>query len=127
MHRLRYTAACETWLHNTTAEQFDDPEFYLRDASRTAEIEELRRTGFTELLLTHEQVRMQEAKLGITERWTEDSPGWQAATREANELQYQWVIDNLEGLVVSRLFELAKMNRAGTSNVLVINVHRQLC
>lgn len=124
---MRYKGACEQWLYNTTAEQFDDPEFYLRDASRTAEIEELRRNGFAELLLTHEQVRMQEEKLGIKERWTEASPEWQAATREANKLQYQWAIDHLEGLVVSRLFELAKMNRAGTSNVLAINVHRQLC
>lgn len=77
-------------MHNTTVEQFEDPRFYLRDASQTDELEDLRRNGFAELLLTYEQVRMQEEKLGVTVRWTEDCTEWKAAMRETTELQYQW-------------------------------------
>ena len=114
LFRQRYETVCNTWIHNTTVEQFDDPRFYTRNANETAEIEDLRRNGYAELVLILEQIRMLEDKLNIKERLTEDTPEWQTATREANELQYRWAVDHLESLVVSRLFELAKMNRVGT-------------
>lgn len=67
------------------------------------------------VLVLHKSVLAFEAKLGITERWTEDSDEWKAADKTLAEQAYQRAIDNLEGLVVGRLFELSKLNRAGTS------------
>lgn len=55
-----------------------------------------------------------ELKLGIDERWVPEFEEWQEACRSEAEHTYQCAIDHLEGLVVARLFELEKMNRAGT-------------
>ena len=52
-------------------------------------------------------------KLGITERWTPNDPEWIKASRSMDEIELDKAIDKLEGLVVARLFEFAKMNRAG--------------
>ena len=55
-----------------------------------------------------------EGKLGIHVRWTPDDPDWQAVAKLVTEREYRRSLDHLEGLVVAHLFELSKMNRAGT-------------
>jgi hypothetical protein len=55
-----------------------------------------------------------EVKLGITRRWVPDDHEWRDAGRLVANRKLQRVLDNLEGLVVARIFELSKMNRAGT-------------
>ena len=53
-------------------------------------------------------------KLGIHPRWMPDDPDWQAAAKLVTEREYHRSLDHLKGLVVAHLFELSKMNRAGT-------------
>ncbi|KAG1905546.1 uncharacterized protein F5891DRAFT_976459 [Suillus fuscotomentosus] len=55
-----------------------------------------------------------EVKLGITRRWVPDDPEWRDAGCLVANRKLQRALDNLEGLVVARIFELSKMNRAGT-------------
>lgn len=53
-------------------------------------------------------------KLGVTRRWTPDDIEWKDAGRLVANRKFQRALDSLEGLVVARIFELSKMNRAGT-------------
>ena len=55
-----------------------------------------------------------ENKLGISRRWVPGDPEWEDAERLVFNRKYQRAVDHLEGLVVARIFELGKMNRAGT-------------
>ncbi|KAI6023157.1 hypothetical protein BKA83DRAFT_4053758 [Pisolithus microcarpus] len=55
-----------------------------------------------------------EGRLGITRRWVPEDEEWQAAARLVANRKYQRALDNVERLVVSRIFELSKMNQSGT-------------
>ncbi|KAI5985372.1 hypothetical protein EDD15DRAFT_2390180 [Pisolithus albus] len=55
-----------------------------------------------------------EGRLGITCRWVPEDEEWQAAARLVANRKYQHALDNVERLVVSRIFELSKMNQSGT-------------
>ncbi|KAG0701438.1 hypothetical protein DFH29DRAFT_982689 [Suillus ampliporus] len=54
------------------------------------------------------------SKLKITQRWVPEDAEWQNAAIMVANRKYQCALDNLEGLVVARIFELMKMNRSGT-------------
>lgn len=55
-----------------------------------------------------------ELQLGCTSRWVLGSPEFEEAAKMASMRKYQRCIDDLEGLVVARIFELTKMNRSQT-------------
>ena len=55
-----------------------------------------------------------EGHLGISHRWVPEDEEWQAAACLVANQKYQRALDNLEQLVVSRIFELSKMNQSGT-------------
>jgi len=55
-----------------------------------------------------------EKKLEITQRWKVGSLEWRAAAKLVAMHKYQKALDNLEGLVVARIFELTKMNMSQT-------------
>ena len=55
-----------------------------------------------------------EIRLGISRRWVPGDPKWENAECLVSNRKYQRVVDLLEGLVVAHIFELGKMNRAGT-------------
>ena len=55
-----------------------------------------------------------ELRLGIITHWVPGNPEWEEAGRLVSMQKYQWSLDNLEGLVVARIFELTKMNRSQT-------------
>ena len=55
-----------------------------------------------------------ENKLGISRRWVPGDPEWENAECLVSNQKYQRAVDHLEGLVVVCIFELDKMNRAGT-------------
>jgi hypothetical protein len=54
--------------------------------------------------------------MNITSRWEPESVEWKAAADKVVKRQYQHCIDNLEGLVVARMFELSKMNMSQTGS-----------
>ncbi|KAG2031492.1 hypothetical protein BDR03DRAFT_986359 [Suillus americanus] len=59
-------------------------------------------------------VQALECKLKITEQWGPGDIEWQTAGRLVADRKYQRALDHLEGLIVAWIFELSKMNRAGT-------------
>ncbi len=62
-----------------------------------------------------ERVHVFELKLGLeSSRWTEATPEYQQAAILVSRWRYQRCLDELEALVVSRVFELTKMNMSQT-------------
>ncbi|KAI0054626.1 hypothetical protein BV25DRAFT_1816807, partial [Artomyces pyxidatus] len=55
-----------------------------------------------------------EQRLDINERWLPDSPKYMRVVKYLARKEFILAVENLEGLVVQRLFELAKANIAGT-------------
>lgn len=64
-------------------------------------------------------VQVLEAKLEVKERWTPASEDWQEAKVLTSRRRYQRCLDELEGLVVSRMFELTKMNMSETGTYIL--------
>ena len=60
-----------------------------------------------------------EAKIGITHRWKVGGSEWRAAAKLVVMRKYRCALDNLEGLVVARIFELTKMHMSGTGKCLL--------
>jgi hypothetical protein len=54
-------------------------------------------------------VQQMEMKMGIVTRWVPESLEWKAAAEKVSKRRYQRCLDNLEGLIVARMFELTKM------------------
>lgn len=52
------------------------------------------------------------------QRWTRDSEEWRKAKETVDTAKYRRALDRLEGLIVARIFELSKMNVAGTGREL---------
>jgi hypothetical protein len=55
-----------------------------------------------------------EVMLSIVERWVPECPEWRATALMVGQRRYQCCLDDLEGLIVSRMFELTKMNMSQT-------------
>ncbi|KAF8146282.1 hypothetical protein K438DRAFT_1455939, partial [Mycena galopus ATCC 62051] len=55
-----------------------------------------------------------EVQLGITTCWVPGSEEWEKAAKIVSSRRYQRTLDQLQGLVVARIFELTKVNMSGT-------------
>ncbi|KAJ7838328.1 hypothetical protein B0H14DRAFT_2588627 [Mycena olivaceomarginata] len=55
-----------------------------------------------------------ELRLGIETRWVAGGEEWVKAALMVKNQSYQCAFDQLQGLIVARMFELAKMNMSGT-------------
>ncbi|KAJ7270013.1 hypothetical protein B0H12DRAFT_997107, partial [Mycena haematopus] len=87
---------------------------YAEAAKATRRIETQRR----HVLEQHEKalkvVQDLEVRLGVTTRWVTGDEDWVAAGELVRKRRYQRALDNLERLIISRMFELKKCNMAGT-------------
>ncbi|KAG2072025.1 hypothetical protein BDR04DRAFT_1191770, partial [Suillus decipiens] len=68
-------------------------------------------------------VQALEHNLRIINHWVPEDGEWQKAGRLMANRKYQCALDHLEGLVIARIFELAKMNRAGTGVFKALQTH----
>ncbi|KAJ6551057.1 hypothetical protein DFH09DRAFT_1086373 [Mycena vulgaris] len=59
-------------------------------------------------------VQESEAKMGIDPRWTLESKEWEDVALLVSRRRYRLSINQLEALVLKRMFELTKMNMSGT-------------
>ncbi|KAG0694180.1 hypothetical protein DFH29DRAFT_1083929 [Suillus ampliporus] len=84
------------------------------DESVTRRLETTRRHALENFEKDLGVVQELERKLGILHRWTPKDANWQNAGRLVANRKYQRSLDQLEGLIVARIFELTKMNRSGT-------------
>jgi hypothetical protein len=75
------------------------------------------RTTFTRWQVKEEELTRYEEEHNIDVRWVPDSDIYKETQKLLVERSYRRAIDNLERLVVQRLFELTKlgMNGVGTS------------
>ncbi|KAE9385732.1 hypothetical protein BT96DRAFT_750845, partial [Gymnopus androsaceus JB14] len=55
-----------------------------------------------------------EWRLEIKDQWIEGSEKWHAAKKTVKKVLYQKALDKLEGLLVARMFEMTRLNVAGT-------------
>ncbi|KAH8108225.1 hypothetical protein DFH11DRAFT_1517256, partial [Phellopilus nigrolimitatus] len=113
------------WM-NTSADAIRTTYNYSQATSSTRSIETARRKGLHTVVTYQREVEDYETKLGVLQRWTEDSEEWKAADITIAEFEYRQALDHLEGLVVARLFELAKTNREGTCCSLRTQISKNL-
>ncbi|KAG1852223.1 hypothetical protein F4604DRAFT_1933797 [Suillus subluteus] len=73
-----------------------------------------RNAAYCRLLVEMNAVDYLERRMGITERWQPDDPKYKEALTYLTNRQFIQAVEQLQGLVVQRLFELAKANIAGT-------------
>ncbi|OAX36990.1 hypothetical protein K503DRAFT_647944, partial [Rhizopogon vinicolor AM-OR11-026] len=73
-----------------------------------------RSAAYRRLVLEMNAVDDLERRMGITERWTREQDEYKHALNSLMNRRFIHVVEHLEGLVVKRLFELAKANLAGT-------------
>ncbi|KAG0708391.1 hypothetical protein DFH29DRAFT_1045059 [Suillus ampliporus] len=83
------------------------------DESATRQLETTRRHALENFEKDLGVVQELEQKLGILHRWTPEDADWQNTGRLVANRKYQRSLDQLEGLIVARIFELTKMNRSG--------------
>ncbi|KAG1849410.1 hypothetical protein F4604DRAFT_1687444 [Suillus subluteus] len=71
--------------------------------------------AYRRLVLEMNAVDDLERRMGITEHWTREQDEYKHALNSLTNRRFIRVVEHLEGLVVKRLFELAKANLAGTA------------
>ena len=64
-----------------------------------------------------------EEKLGVGKHWVPEDAEWKKAGTIVNWQQYQCCLDDLEQLVISRIFELTKMNMSQTGELVSFACH----
>jgi hypothetical protein len=58
-----------------------------------------------------------ERRHGINERWVSSDPQYIQAREYCSQRRFTRVVEELEGLVIQRLFELSKANLSGTGAI----------
>ena len=71
--------------------------------------------AYENLQFWQDELQAYEIANDIDIRWTPESEEWQHTMEYLAIQDYQKALDKLEGLVVQRLFKLAKMGLSGTS------------
>ena len=71
-------------------------------------------TAYSKLQNAESYVESLENSLNVEERWSTTSPEYQSFYQQNVQTNYERALDELERLVVMRLFELAKMSTSGT-------------
>ncbi|KAJ7075730.1 hypothetical protein B0H15DRAFT_791447 [Mycena belliarum] len=87
---------------------------YEADARATRRLEAQRRHAIelhNKLLLAVQDL---EIRMDVAERWVPGSEAWREAATLVQRRRYQRAIDELQGLIIARMFELTKMNMSGT-------------
>ena len=112
LSREKVDAIRQIWINTT-------PEVMSQNQRDTTQVRETERRHALEdrdkILVTVQDL---EKKLGIKDRWRPGSVKWSTAADLVGKRTYQRCLDNLEGLIVARMFELTKMNQSQTGESL---------
>ncbi|KAJ7482093.1 hypothetical protein B0H11DRAFT_1724157, partial [Mycena galericulata] len=87
---------------------------YVNAAAATRRLETQRRHVLELHAKALATVQDLELRLGTT-RWVNGDEKWTATAKMVSRRRYQRALDNLEGLIIARMLELAKVNMAGTA------------
>ncbi|KAF7348117.1 hypothetical protein MSAN_01764300 [Mycena sanguinolenta] len=93
---------------------FDSVSSYAGEAAETRRLETQRRHALEVLSRTLAAVQDLEIRLGVVKRWEPEDAEWIAAATMVVNRRYQRALDELEGLVVARMFELSKAHMSDT-------------
>ncbi|KAG1724504.1 uncharacterized protein EDB91DRAFT_1239971 [Suillus paluster] len=85
-----------------------------------------RSSAYRRLVLEMNAVDDLERRMGITECWTREQGEYKHALNSLTNRRFIRVVEYLEGLVVKRLFELAKANLAGTAICVALDKYNSL-
>jgi hypothetical protein len=85
---------------------------YGPELSKTRKIETERRYVEERLKMVMSEVIAMEVSMGISVRWTIEHPEYVKILRYIGQRRYEKALDNLQRLVIQRLFELHKMNQS---------------
>ncbi|KAG1851168.1 hypothetical protein F4604DRAFT_1934181 [Suillus subluteus] len=118
----KWNQVSEIFRHTPIAHDID----YSQVAKQTARIEAARRTALQALLINVRAVGDLEEKLGIAKTWTEANPDYISTMEYMRSHKFRQVLDNLQRLVVQRLFELSKANMAGTGYKLRMHIGKAI-
>ncbi|KAJ7048972.1 hypothetical protein C8F01DRAFT_1003511 [Mycena amicta] len=96
----------------------EDSDDYAASAKRTRQLELDRRHALERrdkiLVTVHD---LEKRLPGFARRWKEDDEEWQTAAVLVTERRYRRALDKLQGLIISRMLELTKVNMAGTGHI----------
>jgi hypothetical protein len=67
-----------------------------------------------------------EKKLGVANRWEPESVEWVNAGKLVAMRKYQRALDQLEGLIVARMFELTKLNMSQTGKRTICSISSRI-
>ncbi|KAJ7736214.1 hypothetical protein DFH07DRAFT_870697 [Mycena maculata] len=67
-----------------------------------------------------------EVRLAVTTRWMPGGEKWTAVAKMVGKRRYQRALDHLQGLIIARMFELAKCNMSGTGYKLRKHITKSL-
>ncbi|KAJ7826453.1 hypothetical protein B0H14DRAFT_2595777 [Mycena olivaceomarginata] len=87
---------------------------YTADTARTRWMETQRRHALEHYKRTLEAVQDLEHRLEVTTQWVPGMEAWNGAAVWVKKRRYQRALDQLQALIISRMFELTKMNMSGT-------------
>lgn len=96
---------------------------YDADLSKTRKAEAQRRIARERYNQLIEDVVIMEVKMGISIRWQPTDTAYLEAVKYIAERSYHRALENLQCLVIQRLFELNRLNLAGTG----ISRHNLFC
>ena len=85
---------------------------YGPELSRTRKLETERRYVEERLKIVMTDVIAMEVSMGISARWTVEHPEYINILQYVGRRKYEKALDNLQRLVIQRLFELHKMNQS---------------
>jgi hypothetical protein len=91
-----------------------DSNLYATDLSQTRKLETQHHVNAEQLEALRRNVITLEIKLGVQSCWQPSSPEYQETLKYLTLRKYHRALDNLQCLVVQRLFELQKLNVAQT-------------
>ncbi|KAF8515748.1 hypothetical protein JB92DRAFT_3114698 [Gautieria morchelliformis] len=102
------------WFAYTPAGLAPSGSLSVKEESHLRAEEAERRSILHKLDLAMNVVQDLERRLGLDERWTCQHPEYQEAAAYINNQEFIHAVEQLEGLIVACLFELAKANIMGT-------------
>ncbi|KAJ7869147.1 hypothetical protein B0H14DRAFT_3083965 [Mycena olivaceomarginata] len=99
---------------------------YAESMKQTRRLETQRRHAYELVSKSLAAVQDLELRLEIASRWVAGDEDWVKAAEMVGRRRYQRALDQLQGLVVARMFELCKMNMLGTGYKLRKHIAKSL-
>lgn len=92
---------------------------YSQESSQTRKLETQRRHVAERRGQLLREIIDMEVRMGLVDRWQPSSKEFTDTMRYVRTREYHRALDNLQRLVIQRLFELHNLNLAQTGNVLI--------